>query len=427
VRRLLVVLGDGPAGWLEEDAEGSLSLRYVPEWIERPEAAALSHSLPLTHAAYREGPVRTFFEGLLPEGPVREHLAERLGIPAEDVLALLATIGGDCAGAVRLFPPERWAPTSADPLWLGEAGLAAGLRDLPRRPLGVDPARDVRVCVAGAQDKLPVVIAADGRTGLARGGQATTHVLKVQVDGFEDTTVNEAFCMELARRLGLPTAEAALRRAEDVTYVAVRRHDRRLDRARLGPVRVHQEDVCQALALPPTRKYETQGGPTLVDCVGLIRAISARPEADLETFVRAVAFDYLIANNDAHGKNVSLLRDRAEGVRLAPLYDLGCTSVYAGLPSSMAMRIGAEESAEQIRSEDWRRLAEGAALPLAAVNRWLRPLVDRAPAEARAAAAALEAQGWRSRIPRRVCAFIEQRAGRLGTALADFVTPSSVG
>ena len=139
-----------------------------------------------------------------------------------------------------------------------------------------------------------------------------------------------------------------------------------------------------------------------------------------------MAFDYLIANNDAHGKNVSLLRDPADGVRLAPLYDLGCTSVYAGLPSGMAMRIGVEASADQIRPEDWRRLAEGAALPLGHVERWLRPLVDRAPAEARAVAAGLEAQGWTSRIPRRVCAFVDQRAQRLGAALSDLVAPPPV-
>jgi serine/threonine-protein kinase HipA len=155
VRRLLVVAGHEPAGWLEEDADGRLSLRYRREWIRRPDAEALSHSLPLTRAPHREGAVRTFFEGLLPEGPVREHLAERLGIPAGDILGLLAAVGGDCAGAVRLFPPERWPPTPADPLWLGEAELAASLRGLPQHPLGVDPARDVRVCLAGAQDKLP--------------------------------------------------------------------------------------------------------------------------------------------------------------------------------------------------------------------------------------------------------------------------------
>jgi len=423
MRRLVVVIGEEPAGWLEEDAEGGLALRYRREWSGRADAVALSHSLPLADEPYREGAVRTFFDGLLPEGPVRDHLAARLGVPADDVLALLAAVGGDCAGAVRLFPPERWPPGAAAVDWLSKADLASALRRLPERPLGVDPTRDVRVCLAGAQDKLPAVVAAGGRTGLARGGQATTHVLKVQVDGFDDTQVNEAFCLALARRLGLPAVEAELERAEDVTYVAVRRYDRRLDRGRIA--RVHQEDVCQALGLPPTRKYEAHGGPTLVDCARLIRAASARPKADLETFLRAAALDYLIANNDAHGKNVSLLRDPERGVRLAPLYDVGCTEVYAGLPPGMAMRIGAEERAEEIRAKDWRRLAEGAELPPAVLARWLRPLVDRAPAEASRVAAELQAEGWPSAIPTRVCAFVERRARRLRAALADLVAPPS--
>lgn len=420
-----MTFGERPAGWLEEHGNRRLAFRYRTEWIRRADAVALSHTLPLAEEPADGEAVRTYFEGLLPEGPVREHAAERLDVPVDDALGLLDALGADCAGAVRLFAPERWPPGAAGVRWLDEAELASTLSELPARPLGVDPSRGVRACLAGAQDKVPVVIAPDGRTGLPRDGQATTHVLKVRVGGLADTQVNEAFCLALARRLGLPAVEAELRRAVDVTYVAVRRYDRRLVGSRIE--RIHQEDVCQALALPPTRKYESQGGPTLLDCVRLVRALSERPEVDVETFLRAAAFDYLVANNDAHGKNVSLLREMGSSVRLAPMYDLGCTEVYAGLPSAMAMRVGLEERAEDIRHDDWRWLADRIGVPHRALVGWLRPLAERAPAEARAVAAELRADGWPSAIPARVCAFVGRRARRLRDALADLEIRSSVG
>ena len=324
---------------------------------------------------------------------MREHAATRLGCEATDDLALLAGLGGDCAGAIQLHAPERRPPAAGGVgcRWLSEAELAACLRELPQHPLGLDETRDVRVCLAGAQDKLPVVIDRRARTGLSRGGRPTTHVLKVQVDGLEDTHVNEAFCLGLARRLGLPAVGASLRRAEDVSYLAVARYDRRREGGDI--VRVHQEDVCQALALPPTRKYQAEGGPTLLDCVRLIRATSRRPDADVEMLLRAVALDYLIGNNDAHGKNLSFLRDGERGVRLAPLYDLGCTEVYPGLSRGMAMRIDEEETAEEIRAEHWRRLAQAAGLSWPVLGRWLQALAARAPPEARSLAAEMEAKG----------------------------------
>ena len=418
MRRLVVVGAGQPAGLLQEDEEGLLSFRYRADWLDRTDAAALSNSLPLSAGACTEGAARTFFAGLLPEGPVREHAATRLGCEATDDLALLAGLGGDCAGAIQLHAPERRPPAAGGVgcRWLSEAELAACLRELPQHPLGLDETRDVRVCLAGAQDKLPVVIDHRARTGLSRGGRATTHVLKVQVDGLEDTHVNEGFCLGLARRLGLPAAGASLRRAEDVSYLAVARYDRRREGGDI--VRVHQEDVCQALALPPTRKYQAEGGPGLLDCVRLIRATSRRPDADVEMLLRAVALDYLIGNNDAHGKNLSFLRDRERGVRLAPLYDLGCTEVYPGLSRGMAMRIDEEETAEEIRAEHWRRLAQAAGLSWPVLGRWLQALATRAPPAARSLAAEMEARGWGGRITAAVCDLIARRAERLAQGLA---------
>jgi serine/threonine-protein kinase HipA len=409
-------------GRLEEDGRGRLRFAYDRAWLARPDAVALSHSLPLVDGAQCEGPSRTYFAGLLPEGPVRSAAAARAGVGVDDDLGLLAALGRDCAGAVRLLPAEAPDVEPVPPLWLSEADLAARLRALASRPLGFSAAEDVRTCLAGAQDKLPVVVDAGGRTGLPRGGGATTHVLKVQVDGLGGTHVNEALCLALARALGLPAADASLRRAEDVSYLAVRRYDRVGCPGR-GPVRrIHQEDVCEALALPPHRKYRYQGGPTLEDCVALIRATSARSDVDLGDFLRSVALDYLTGNHDAHGKNLSLLRLSSGEVRLAPRYDLGCTVIYPGLSGEMAMPLGGEGRPELVRGMHWRRLAESAGVPAVVLAGWLIPLATGAPALAATIAAELEAAGWGG-VPAKVAAVVAHRATLLERALGDLASP----
>ena len=327
MRALDVWLYGRRAGRLEQ-VDGRMRFTYAADYVAAG-GAPLSCSLPLGDREH-DREAQAFFANLLPEGEARTLVARRLGVSAGNDFGLLHAIGGDCAGAVTLLPPGASPddlPTRAEVRWLDEPGLAAALDELPRRPLLADPDEGIRLSLAGAQDKLPVVVR-DGRIGIPLGRTPSTHIVKTPIVRFDDTVANEALCLELARSLGLPTAAAEVRAAEGREFLLVERYDRR--HAADGHVeRIHQEDFCQALAIPPQLKYESEGGPGLADCFGVLRASSTELGVDRLALVDAVTLNFLIGNHDAHGKNFSLLLADA-GVRLAPLYDLVSTAVYRG-------------------------------------------------------------------------------------------------
>ncbi|ASY73723.1 HipA protein (plasmid) [Sinorhizobium fredii CCBAU 83666] len=173
--------------------------------------------------------------------------------------------------------------------------------------------------MAGAQSKVPVVLI-DRRIALPLPGQATTHILKPPIARFPGTTENEAFVKKLGATIGLDIAPVEPRSAEGRSFLLVERYDRVRDAS--GVVRrIHQEDFCQALGVPPETKYASGGGPTFKDCFELLRRVSARPATDVLKLLDAAIFNLVVGNADAHGKNFSILYDD-HGPRLAPLHDL---------------------------------------------------------------------------------------------------------
>jgi serine/threonine-protein kinase HipA len=173
----------------------------------------------------------------------------------------------------------------------------------------------------------------------------------------------------LAATAGLPTAKAESRTVDGIEYLMVERSDRTHRQVAAGaPVleRLHQEDFCQALGIVSEMKYQKEGGPSLKQCFGLLREVSSAPVIDLARLLDAVIYNYLIGNNDAHGKNFSLLRHDAgtanEQIGLAPLYDLVSTIHYPGLSLDMAVKIGREYSSEKVTPQNFDRLAEEAGL-----------------------------------------------------------------
>jgi len=349
--------------WLYRDVAGRLEQRraglrfqYSAGWI----AAArppLSQSLPVREQPYGHDPAHSFFSNLLPEGDVRQLVARRLGVSVGNDFGLLAALGGDCAGAISLHEPGADLP-SGDPgrvRWLDDAALARLVAELPARPLlaGADEDGEVRLSLAGAQDKLPVVFR-DGRVGIPLAGTPSTHILKAPIERFDHTVVNEAFCLRVAARLGLDTVQADILPVEDKQVLLVRRYDRA--ERDTGVDRIHQEDFCQALGVPPERKYEAEGGPGFADCFELLRRASSAPAPDVLALMDATVLNFLLGNHDAHGKNFSLLYE-PHRVRLAPLYDVVCTSAYPGLTRKMAMKLGGEYRPEYVRSRHVDRFA----------------------------------------------------------------------
>src|ERR1017187_8830375 len=374
-RTLDVYLHDDLAGHLVQDDGGQMLFDYTEDWLNKPGAMPLSQSLPLRKEGFKGKECRAFFAGILPEESKREIIARNLGISARNDYEMLEQIGGECAGAVPLSPaggqpPER----NYGYRKLSEKELAGILRELPKRPLLAGD-EGIRLSLAGAQDKVAVRIE-DGQVSVPLGGAPSTHILKPAVERFEGVVFNEALCMKLAAASGLPAAAVETRTADGVDFLLVERYDRYPRPAPNGePVleRLHQEDFCQAQGIVSEFKYQKEGGPSLRQCFALLREVSSAPVIDLARLLDAVIYNYLVGNNDAHGKNFSLLYKNNENgnpeIRLSPLYDIVSTVYYPELRREMAMKIGREYSSEKIMPEDFERLAEEAGLGKALVKR----------------------------------------------------------
>jgi serine/threonine-protein kinase HipA len=164
----------------------------------------------------------------------------------------------------------------------------------------------------------------DDKWGSPVDGTPSTHILKPEIRGLPKTVENEAFCLRLARNLGLPVAEIGTLKVQNRNLIVVTRYDRRVDTS--GHVeRIHQEDFCQATGRPPTQKYQEDGGPTLRD---IARILSATDPGSIPNLLRAVTLHVLVGNGDAHAKNYSLLHEPSGALRLAPLYDVMATLFY---------------------------------------------------------------------------------------------------
>jgi len=367
-RTLDVYLFNDLVGHLIQDDGGQMVFEYTESWLDKPGATPLSQSLPLRRERFKRNECRGFFAGILPEQSQRKIIARNLGISERNDYAMLERIGGECAGAVTFIPAgEPMPPRDYGYRKLSADELAPILRELPKRPL-LAGEKGIRLSLAGAQDKLAVRIE-DGDVCVPLGGAPSTHIIKPAVERFEGVVFNEAFCMKLAVTINLPAAPVEIRNIEGMDYLLVERYDR-THRQAVGsnPVveRLHQEDFCQALGIVPEMKYQKEGGPSLERCFALLRQASSTPVLDLNSLLDAVIFNYLVGNNDAHGKNFSLLYHGAgtqdRQIRLSPLYDVVSTVYYPELSREMAMNIGDEYFSEKVTPGDFAQLAEEAGL-----------------------------------------------------------------
>jgi serine/threonine-protein kinase HipA len=350
-RSLDVYLHDRKAGVLTQDDSGQLGFTYNEAYLGAANAARISWSMPLTDQPYDDRIARPYFAGLLPDEGARRKLAGALGVSEGNAFGLLEIIGGECAGALSLYP------TGQNPPDQGPGGteilppdrLEKIVQELRTRPL-LGGEEGVRLSLAGAQDKLAVCIEGDS-IALALGGRPTTHILKPFIEALDGTVQNELFCMRLAARMGFAAPDVSMQFAGDIPFLLIERYDRRRE-ANGTITRLHQEDFCQALSVPPELKYEEEGGPGTERSLALIADATARPAADRLTFIRMLAFHYLVGNADAHAKNFALLYTEATP-DLAPLYDVVCTAAYRQLSKKLAMAIGGRNIPDTIQLQHW--------------------------------------------------------------------------
>ena len=301
--------------------------------------------------------------GLLPDNEiVLGQWARKFHVSPRNVFGLISNVGEDCAGAVQFVRPDRLdaVRAGAEPeiQWLNEAGVAERLRALRQDQSAWRIARDTgQFSLAGAQPKTALLLQ-NGRWGVPSGRVPTTHILKPPTGEFDGHAENEHFCLELARSFNLPVANSEIRRFEDQIAIVIERYDR----VRTGGAirRIHQEDVCQAMGLLPTRKYQSDGGPGVHEIAELLTTFSTAPVEDTKTFVAAIGFNWLVAGTDAHAKNYALLLGSEARIRLAPLYDLASALPYPGMRPiglKLAMKIGGEYGLRNIAARHWRRFA----------------------------------------------------------------------
>jgi serine/threonine-protein kinase HipA len=399
------------AGILNQDDGGALSFVYDAGYLAGQKPRAISFSMPLQEAPYLDRVVRPFFSGLLPDEVARQRLAGALGISAGNAFGLLEVIGGECAGALSLYPAGQMPPSSHDNgvEALSPARLEEILGKLRERPL-LGGEEGVRLSLAGAQDKLAVRIEGEA-IGLAKGGRPTTHILKPFIQALDGSVENELFCLRLAARLKLAVPEVQMRRSGAIPFLLIERYDR--SKHEDGTItRLHQEDFCQALSVPPELKYEEEGGPGTERSLNLIDRATARPAADRLSFIRMLIFHYLVGNADAHGKNYALLY-RGETPDLAPLYDVVCTAVYPRLAKKLAMAIGGRSIPDTIQLQHWLTLVPATRGAQRLLIKDMTEVAGRIRGQADTLLADLEAAGITHAILKAVRAIIETRASHL--------------
>jgi serine/threonine-protein kinase HipA len=371
---------------------GTPFFRYEQSWLQSPRSRALSLSVPITaDREVRGAAVESFFDNLLPDNTaIRSRIRTQHQTRSVDPFDLLSAIGRDCVGAVQLLPPEEepvgWNRVDATPLT--EEDVARTLRDVTvTTPFGPTEQDEFRISLAGAQEKT-ALLSMSGKWFRPHGATPTTHILKLPLGiignfrgDFSDSVENEWLCAQFLRALGLPVTEVAMARFGDQRTLLVTRFDRRwvgvdaaeVDRKRFKPTkdtwiaRLPQEDLCQALGLPHTLRYQADGGPSIQDGLALL-ASSEDPERDGTNFILSQLAFWLLAATDGHAKNFSLHQHAGGGYRLTPLYDVLSAWPLIGhgknqLPfekAKLAMAIPGRRShyrLKEITARHWQELA----------------------------------------------------------------------
>ena len=382
----------GSLEWNRTTQRGTFT--YDDGYRSGADPTPLSLSMPITAARHRGKVIAAYLWGLLPDNDaVLERWARQFQVSLSNPMGLLASVGADLPGAVSIVEPGVGLDPAADDVeWLTDAEVEAQLAQV-RKDHTAWLGPDGRWSLAGAQAKI-ALLERDGRWGRPCGGVATNRILKPAIAGLIDHDVNEHLCMAAARDLGMRAARTRVMTFGSERAIVIDRFDRTLGADGKTDLRFHQEDMCQALGVHPGSKYQSDGGPSPVDVIGVLRdhVDAKHADHDINIFVDALIFSWLVAAPDPHAKNYSLLLNGG-GVRLAPLYDIASALPYDDFHPpkvKVAMKIGGYYKLASIGTSAWRRFAVEAGLEPDLVIDRARYLTEHAPAAFTAAARALD-------------------------------------
>ena len=357
---ILIVTANGVQVGTLEVKKGQWKFGYATEWKDY----ALSPNFPIVTGKFEDTandkPVEWFFENLLPEGRLRNLIATRDRIDPRDTWALLVRHGQDTAGALSLTPEGLAAATKEILVPLSRETLQEKIKASRARNLPLMASWDeIRMSLAGAQEKLGLRIDANGAMFLPEGSAPSTHIVKPENASadFPHCPANEFFCMRLAHELKVPVPTVGLLHLPEPLYV-IERFDREPMENGADKVfrRLHQIDLCQAMGVAPSKKYESEGGLGLHHLFGVLRGtFMDRPIVASNAVVQWIAFNYLIGNLDAHAKNIAFLM-RGQKAAVAPFYDMLCVEAY--LPrQTMSMSIAGENKPGWVEGPHWDAMA----------------------------------------------------------------------
>lgn len=392
---LRVLLNNRLGGQLNKAVSGAIAFRYDQSWLEWEHALPISLSLPLREDAYRGEPVVAVFENLLPDSDaLRQRVAEQVGAAGTDAYSLLAAIGRDCVGAMQFVSDDADGPESGDAATIhgeivNDAAIETLLNGLAQAPLGLSRDDGFRISMAGAQEKT-ALLRHKGRWLKPHGTTPTSHIFKKQIgrlpNGLDlsNSVENEYYCLKLTAAFGLPVAMVDMYTFGKTQALVIERFDRRWTKDK-RLLRLPQEDCCQALSVPPTRKYQTHGGPGLVQILELLKG-SDHPAGDQKIVLKAQILFWLIGATDGHAKNFSIFLGPGGSYHLTPLYD-----VLTAQPSldahqverkqmKLAMSVGTSRHYQinEILSRHFIQTGEAAGLPKSLVREAIEEMADTA-------------------------------------------------
>ncbi|MCH6256993.1 type II toxin-antitoxin system HipA family toxin [Puniceicoccaceae bacterium K14] len=373
---LFVYLNDSRIGTLSRLKGGKLQFDYYENYLSE---LPLSYSMPLADRTHGDSVVRPFLWNLLPDDTrLLATWGRQFHIDPSNCFALLREIGEDCAGAVRFVTPERDSEITQGGLHpISEEEIGQRLAQLERDPSASrSPSDPGRFSLAGAQPKIALRFE-NGNWHIPWGNEPTTHILKPPRNDLTGLAENEHFCLNLASALGMRAAKTSVQSFANKKAIVVKRFDRLRSKNKL--LRIHQEDMCQALAIGPERKYENEGGPGIIDLMGIVSGSFRRLE-DRDAFIDAILFNYLILGTDAHTKNYSI-QHTPQGFILAPLYDIASFAPYAKSPKDerLAMRIDRYYKVAQIQRRHFERMAKSCNYPIKKLLKRLERLAIEIP------------------------------------------------
>jgi serine/threonine-protein kinase HipA len=392
-----VLLNNRLVGRLAKASSGAISFDYEQSWLDWEHAIPVSLSMPLREGAYRGEQVAAVFENLLPDSlPLRRRVAEKVGAAGTDAYSMLAAIGRDCVGALQFLADDDQVEVDGaihgEPVSVEEIEVI--LKGLAQAPLGLTKDDDFRISVAGAQEKTALLYN-DGQWLKPLGTTPTTHLFKPSIGRLPNgidlahSVENEFYCLALASAFGLPVNKVEMHTFGNTRALVVERFDRRWTRdGRL--LRVPQEDFCQVLSIPPTQKYQSDGGPNLVDILSFLQG-SDTPLEDQAIVFKAQMFFWLIGATDGHAKNFSVYLGSGGTYHLTPLYDI--LTAQPSLESHeinrkqmrLAMSIGSNRhyKLDEILGRHFMQTGAAAKLPASQVKDTMQQVLDGAEAALR--------------------------------------------